>query len=199
MSTMKEAFDDIYRNDRWGNGSGPGSDPAQARPFLDYLNTVTGAKFVNSFLDVGCGDGQLVSSGRFDPAFMHGYIGVDVSEEALKRFRSRTHLPCVQMNASDAVWRFDFALIKDVLQHLPNMECLRLLQAVSQCKTVWVINDRPDVVELTECEAGGYRPIDPRMLVPEFRIRGQYQIAGFHKVLWEWSPPSGNAPTGRQA
>lgn len=180
---LQETFDDIYRNDRWGNGSGPGSRLSGATEFLSDLNAVIAPCRGVRFLDVGCGDGQIARG-----IDAHRYLGVDVSEEAITRFKKSTNHPCVRMNAADAEWHFDFALIKDVLQHLPMEECRRLLRAVRHCGTVWVINDRPDDIRVPDCDPGGYRPIDPRFLVPEFQVHGQYTIAGFHKVLWEWRP-----------
>ena len=185
MSNLSEVFDDIYRHDRWGNGSGPGSNPKETREFYDYCRTIKDAKFVRSALDIGCGDGQSVMPLG---AYEQEYLGVDVSSEAISRFRSNARRACVQMNAADAVWYFDFVLIKDVLQHLPTDECRRMLNAVSKCQTVWVINDAPATFECGDCEPGGYRPIDPRYLQDGFRLRGQYMIAGFQKALWEWSP-----------
>jgi len=189
---LQETFDDIYRNDRWGNGSGPGSRLSGATEFLSDLNAVIAPCRGVRFLDVGCGDGQIARGIE-----ARTYLGVDVSEEAIARFKKSTANPCVRMNAADAEWHFDFVLIKDVLQHLPLEECRRLLRAVRHCGTVWVINDRPDDIRVPDCDPGGYRPIDPRFLVPEFRVRSQYTIAGFHKVLWEWTPSAGEAPTER--
>lgn len=189
---LQETFDDIYRNDRWGGGSGPGSRLSGAMDFLADLNAASSPRQYVTLLDVGCGDGQIARG-----IDAHRYLGVDVSEEAIARFKKSTNHPCVRMNAADAEWHFDFALIKDVLQHLPIEECRRLLRAVRHCGTVWVLNDRPDDIRVPDCDPGGYRPIDPSFLVPEFRVRGQYTIAGFHKVLWEWRPNEGEAPTER--
>lgn len=191
MSNLSEVFDDIYRHDRWGNGSGPGSKPISAITFLKDLTAFTKGK---TALDVGCGDGRLAGCWA---EYAASYLGVDVSAESITLFRKSSQHPCVQMNVADAVWHFDFALIKDVLQHLPLEECSRLLRAVRNCGTVWVINDQPDGIRVPDCDPGGYRPIDPRFLVPEFRVRSQYTIAGFHKVLWEWTPSAGEAPTER--
>jgi len=194
MSHLSEVFDDIYRNDRWGNGSGPGSDRRSAEKVISDVNDCLADSYSKSMLDIGCGDGQLAR--WFRPAV---YLGVDVSGEALKAFRRNTIAgeSLVQMNAADAVWHFDFVLIKDVLQHLPLEECQRLLRSVRHCGKVWVINDCPSKTTLSDCKAGDYRPIDPRVFVPEFRVRGQYLVARFHKTLWEWAPSEGEAPTER--
>lgn len=97
MSHLSEVFDDIYRNDRWGNGSGPGSKPISAITFLKDLTAFTKGK---TALDVGCGDGRLAGCWA---AFAASYLGVDVSAESIKLFHTSLQYPCVHMNAADAV------------------------------------------------------------------------------------------------
>ena len=190
MST-KEAFDRIYETNGWGGGSGPGSQPAAALDLIDALNTYSNPK--GSFLDIGCGDGRIASR-----LTAWHYLGVDVSERAIVEFQKNTRRPCVCMDAADGKWRFDYVLIKDVLQHLPREHCQRLLRAVEACETVLVVNDVPGVGCPEECQTGGYRPIDPVALDPRFRKVREFEVAGFRKGLWErkvWSRPAGQQST----
>lgn len=197
MSNLSEVFDDIYRNDRWGNGSGPGSQIEVAHGIVNYVNESIIRNDCDSLLDIGCGDGQLSSHLQVE-----NYLGVDVSMEALNRFRSRSTKPTVCMDAEMGRWIFDAVLIKDVLQHMPFESCRKLLLAVSQCRRIWVINDTPEAngvqyLRVQDCSVGSYRPIDPTVLIPEFQKRKVFLVRGFVKTLWEWTPSEGEAPTER--
>ena len=197
MSNLSEVFDDIYRHDRWGNGSGPGSQIEVARGVVDYVNESIIRHDCKALLDIGCGDGQLASH-----LVVTNYLGVDVSMEALNRFRSRTSKPTVCMDAEMGRWNFDAVLIKDVLQHLPFEACRKLLLSVSKCQRIWVINDTPEAgwvqpLSVQDCTAGSYRPIDPSVLIRGFQKRKVFLVRGFVKTLWEWTPNAGEAPIGR--
>lgn len=64
----KEVFTEIYRSKVWGDGSGGGSAPDVARPYIDfvskYLMEVRLCKLAwetPRVLDIGCGDGVVAS------------------------------------------------------------------------------------------------------------------------------------------
>ena len=64
----EEVFQSIYENGVWGIGkddaefigsSGSGSDPANALPYLEYLQHFFKEHNIKSVVDLGCGDWQL--------------------------------------------------------------------------------------------------------------------------------------------
>ena len=57
-----EAFIEIYDKDLWGNGSGPGSTPENAEPYLKLLQTYLDSSDIHSIFDLGCGDWRLMST-----------------------------------------------------------------------------------------------------------------------------------------
>lgn len=119
--TTGQVFDNIYRNSIWGFQSGPGSDPAKAQPWIDTVNEMLARENIVSVLDIGCGDWRLGEQYNLEGK---KYIGVDVSDEALKIARAKAKHGAVFMHNDAATMEIegtvDLILIKDVLQHLPN-------------------------------------------------------------------------------
>jgi 2-polyprenyl-3-methyl-5-hydroxy-6-metoxy-1,4-benzoquinol methylase len=85
-NTLQNIFDDIYREDRWKGGSGPGSNTANTTEYVSYLNDLLRSLNVKSFLDVGCGDWQLGQ--RIDFTGIR-YKGIDVSKNAVITAKSK--------------------------------------------------------------------------------------------------------------
>jgi len=83
---------------------------------LDFLRTVP----VSSFLEVGCGAGDLLvaMAGR-------GYrgLGIDISAEALASARSRIQNPQVtveQCDVAEVNGSFDVVIASEVLEHVAD-------------------------------------------------------------------------------
>jgi SAM-dependent methyltransferase len=156
-NTLQNIFDDIYREDRWKGGSGPGSNIATTTEYVSYLNDLLRSLNVKSFLDVGCGDWQL--GARIDFTGIR-YKGIDVSKNAVIAAKSKapegTDISNQQINEINE--SFDFVHIKDVLQHLPLIECDKILGYASKNKYVLVVNDHCE--KNLDIEAGQHRPLN---------------------------------------
>jgi hypothetical protein len=129
--TRGAVFSRIYRTNGW-NGresrSGPGSGRAATRKVAAWLDLLLQEYRVRSLLNIGCGDDLWVPT---HPA----YLGIDVAPEAVSR-ASRFH-PDRNYEVRDAVdglppGEWDAVLIRDVLQHLPLEDGLRLLDNVME-------------------------------------------------------------------
>jgi len=103
---------------RAGGNSGPGSYGALARFKAGVINAFVADNGVASVLDMGCGDGNLLSMLQ-----VPDYIGVDVSLTALAccvtRFPRYRFVP---FDAVDAVAPAELALCIDVIFHLVEDE-----------------------------------------------------------------------------
>lgn len=154
---LRDIFDDIYANDRWNGGSGPGSAPAHTREYVEFFNRLLWSDRVHSVLDVGCGDWQL---GQQFNLMGVRYKGIDVSQEAVSRAHMRaprgTDISVCDVANVDEV--FDLVHIKDVFQHLPFDEVRRILEACKRHGLVLVTNEHPAAD--FDIQAGQYRPID---------------------------------------
>jgi len=99
---------------RAGGNSGAGSGGVLLRYKAAVINGFIAANAVGSVLDLGCGDGRLLSLLRTP-----SYIGVDVSPTALAcciaRFRQHRFLPFDALDGEPAA---ELALSIDVIFHL---------------------------------------------------------------------------------
>ena len=165
-----DVFSDVYERDLWNGGSGPGSAPentVEYRDFLSgYLDVLRALTTDGRVVDLGCGDwriGELMDWSGVD------YVGVDVVPEVVEANRRRDTPDNVSFVCLDALVddlpEGDVLVVKDVLQHWPNADVLRLLDAAEERFTFTVVtNDvssksHPAKVN-SDIALGDWRPID---------------------------------------
>ena len=177
MNTLQNIFDDIYEHNKWNGGSGPGSNKSNTIEYVSYLNDLIRSLNVKSFLDVGCGDWQLAEQLDFTGI---RYKGIDVSKNAVIAAKSKapdgtdiSNQEIHEINES-----FDFVHIKDVLQHLPLIECDKILGYASKNKYVLVVNDHSE--SNGDIDAGQHRPINV-LFWPNSKLLRMFNIGGFNK------------------
>jgi SAM-dependent methyltransferase len=99
---------------RRGGNSGAGSYGRLARFKAGFINAFSAANRITDVIDLGCGDGNLLSMLRVD-----AYTGVDVSPAILAdlsaRFQGHRFVPFDRIDAEQAA---DLALSVDVIFHL---------------------------------------------------------------------------------
>ena len=78
------AFADIYRLDRWSNGSGPGSAPSSTIEYRAFVARFMAENAVTSVTDLGCGDWQF--SRLMDWSGI-AYTGFDLVDFVVERNR----------------------------------------------------------------------------------------------------------------
>lgn len=159
----KKVFNKIYRNDIWGNGSGPGSRIENCKEYINFLQIFIQTNNIGTILDIGVGDGQVLSALEIDEV---EYTGLDVSNKALALAKQRNNRPNIKfINKDISTYNFgkvDLVICKDVLQHLPNETVLIVLRKIiNHSKYAIVVNDISPQEELlnTDIQIGGYRPI----------------------------------------
>lgn len=104
-------WDTRYRH---GGNSGAGSYGRLARFKAGFINAFVAANAVSDVIDLGCGDGNLLSMLSVD-----AYTGVDVSDTVLQRLSDRfPDHRFVPFAAVDRVAPADCALSVDVIFHL---------------------------------------------------------------------------------
>ena len=177
MNTLQNIFDDIYEHNKWNGGSGPGSNKSNTTEYVSYLNDLIRSLNVKSFLDVGCGDWQLAEQIDFTGI---RYKGIDVSKNAVIAAKSKapegtdiSNQEIHEINES-----FDFVHIKDVLQHLPLIECDKILGYASKSKYVLVVNDHCE--SNSDINAGQHRPLNV-LFWPNSKLLKMFNIGGFNK------------------
>src|SRR5687768_14802493 len=78
----RAAFEAIYRQDKWTNGSGPGSTPSSTIEYRAFLERFIRENNVRSVTDLGCGDWQF--SNLIDWSGLE-YTGFDVVDFLVHR------------------------------------------------------------------------------------------------------------------
>jgi succinate dehydrogenase flavin-adding protein (antitoxin of CptAB toxin-antitoxin module) len=146
MKPPKERFTEIYQKNRWGVGSGEGSDPIYSSDYLDFLNDLK--REYTRFLDLGCGDWQLYQGFNWGASV---YLGVDVfiSDDLLKNSRENvTFKECDITNSSElssliSDFNPDVILVKDVMQHMSDEELKSLCATLrlSDWQILVAVND----------------------------------------------------------
>lgn len=122
-----QVFSKIYSSNVWGKGSGIGSDPENAKPYLKLLQQYINDDRFHTIIDLGCGDWQIMQHINIpDNKIYHGYDVVNSVQQAnLNKFAKPNIQFYVIQNLADFKKKQvygDLLIVKDVLQHWPNKE-----------------------------------------------------------------------------
>lgn len=128
FTRARDAFNAIYQDKVWGCGSGIGSLPEYAAPYMQFLQQFIRNNTVKSVVDVGCGDWQFSRLISWDGVT---YQGFDVAESVIAENRRRFGKPGISFDVVsrlDDLPPSDLVVCKDVLQHLPINDVLAYLK-----------------------------------------------------------------------
>jgi len=137
-----EIFDRIYSEGAWGHDdqgrptSGAGSHEDEiVQPYVNAVSAFIAQREHNTVVDIGCGDFEV--GRRFLPLAKR-YIACDVSEVILQQNRSNFSAPNLEFQhlnlATDDLPPGDFALVRQVLQHLSNREIHSFVDRLHQSR-----------------------------------------------------------------
>lgn len=130
LPLARQAFHTIYKEQRWGDGSGPGSSPANTIEYRGFVERFMHANSIRRVTDLGCGDWQF--SHLIDWSQVE-YLGLDLVPEIIANNRSRFAAPNLrfeELTAIDDMPNGDLLLSKEVLQHLPNQMIIEYLAVI---------------------------------------------------------------------
>lgn len=182
MTGRTALFNDIYRNSKWGNGSGPGSGEVFTLAYRSFLSSFIRVKGIRSVLDIGCGDWQfskLIDWSRID------YHGIDVASDVIEANTEKyakanikfSHLDAVECDLPDA----DLVIIKDCLQHLSTENVQIILDKLKRYKNVLVIQDVKGRRVNGDCVDAGYRALDIRRAPFNLNAERVFSFGNNHK------------------
>jgi hypothetical protein len=148
----EEVFTEIYREEKWGAGTGPfcsgtGSlDESITRPYVaavcSYLRSFGGGK--PHVVDLGCGDFVV---GRQLVEDCGSYTGVDVVPELVQHHQASENDPRIRFQCLDIVRDElppgDVCIIRQVLQHLSNDQIVKILSKLRQYRAVIITEHYP--------------------------------------------------------
>lgn len=120
FGSLQLKFEEIYNQDVWTNGSGPGSLPKHTIEYRAFLSKFISENEIRTVSDLGCGDWQ--STRLMDWTGIH-YVGLDVVPWIVDRnnkiYRSET-IEFRHLTDLDQLPGGDLCICKEVFQHLPN-------------------------------------------------------------------------------
>lgn len=174
-------FSSIYETGEWDQGndvkgtSGSGSNPRNAKLYLEYLRDFLKSNQIKSVVDLGCGDWQL--SQLIDWKGIN-YVGIDVVDSVIKKNTQKFSDKNIVFIKADGIDyplpKADLLICKDVLQHLPFHDVLSIITQFSKFKYCLIIND-VDPQTLTcvnkDIPRGHYRLLD--LTQPPFSVKGK--------------------------
>ena len=184
VAAMRAAFEAIYRDDRWGNGSGPGSHPDSTIEYRAFLARFIEANAVQSVTDLGCGDWQF--SRLIDWSRTH-YVGLDVVPALIERNHGLYAAPGIEFHvfhSLDDLPGGDLLVAKEVLQHLPNDVVAEYLDAIAARYRLALLTDAIEPAAQANRDIGfaDWRPL--RLQSPPFNARGA--------VIFSYFPQAGS-------
>ena len=147
----KEAMDQVYKLKLWGSNSsefysGEGSHlPEIVDPYIEKVTS-----FLKSFekplivCDLGCGDFNI---GKELFPLTEKYFAIDIVEDLIEfnkeNFKAENlEFQCLNI-AEDELPNGDFAIIRQVLQHLSNTEIQTIVQKLSNFKYIIITEHLP--------------------------------------------------------
>ncbi len=125
VRTTEAAFSRIYQKNLWGYGSGPGSDPINAEPYISIVRNYALRQDINSIFDLGCGDFRVME--KIEIPETKVYYGFDVVKPVIDENVKKYQKPNVFFYHISSLEDFknqrgDLLLVKDVLHHLSNRD-----------------------------------------------------------------------------
>lgn len=140
-----DLFDAVYRERMWGGtlgqSSGWGSYGKHSSEYVDFVRDFIGRHNIQSILDVGCGDFQI--GVRICDAVSR-YIGADVSrfiiEQNATTFNDLSNVQFMALDVCvDPLPRVDLITIREVLQHLSNVDIALALNNIERSQAPFVL------------------------------------------------------------
>ena len=162
---LMNVFEEIYRDNAWGFGSGHGSLPAATKGYRNFLQEFLKQNDIKSVVDFGSGDWQFSKLMNWDGI---DYVGLEtvpsLTEQNTKLYGSSN----IKFAASPADYskmpKADLLIVKDVLQHLSRKEIDKFIaKALPRYKYALITcNFIPEDRLNHDIETGGFRALDIR-------------------------------------
>jgi len=162
---IKETFSNIYENNSWKSGSGPGSSPKITTEYRDFLTIVIQKYKIKTVLDYGCGDWKFSHLIPWNN-LVDTYTGVDVVDTVIEKNKLSFETDKIKFLSINDCWKWpcaDLIICKDVFQHLSNPIVTELLhQMIHHSSYMLITNDIyvDNEIVNSDCVIGKSRPLD---------------------------------------
>lgn len=159
-------FDEMYKRNLWGFGSGHGSLPRVTKSYRNLLENFIKENNIQTIVDLGCGDWQFSQQIDWSEA---SYLGLDIVDSLIRKNNTKFGGKNVRFEAAPKSFKqlpkADLLIVKDVLQHWPNKDVRDFLDAIkTRYKFVLTTNCIESELPVNEdIEMGGFRGLDIRI------------------------------------
>ena len=130
---MEKAFTEIYKKNKWGNGSGSGSNMTiDNQKYIELLESILNEYNIQTICDIGCGDWQF---SQFINWGNREYTGIDCVKsviDANKKQFDDNNIKFIHksLDSNYTPKGFDLIILKDVIQHWEDKDILSFLQPI---------------------------------------------------------------------
>ncbi len=147
--STKEVFTRIYEDSKWGGikgqyCSGSGSTESHASLYSEVVRAFIKDKKIHSVLDLGCGDFTVGAKIQMEGV---RYFGIDIVDDLIARNQREFGSAEVSFHCLDIVLDelpdAELCLIRQVLQHLSNVQIMEVLHKIKKYKYVLVTEHYP--------------------------------------------------------
>lgn len=163
----KEIFENIYKNNYWNGGSGPGSRLEYNTEYMKILQRLFVDLDIKSIVDIGCGDWQFSRYLNFGKI---NYIGLDVVEDVVKTNNKLFGKTNIQFKNIDIIQNIglientDLIILKDVVQHWPTKTIIKVVNELRiKTKYILLTNCCHQQTAMDDILIGEWRPLSHAM------------------------------------
>ena len=193
-------FDNIYKKNLWGAGSGYGSVAKNTIKYRELLQKIFYDDRYNSFVDFGCGDFQIMKLMKVPSN--KSYNGIDVVADVIEKNRKLygSQHPNYQFHHVDdlsalkggsELLKGDMLIVKDVLIHFPNKNIRYFIDNIlPNFKYALITNDYSKNAN-QDIKKGRFRAVD--LASPPFNLKNlevvlEYTGGGNKRVYFYTNP-----------
>jgi 2-polyprenyl-3-methyl-5-hydroxy-6-metoxy-1,4-benzoquinol methylase len=160
-TALTQVFERIYKEDTWTSGSGPGSQPSNVQPYIEYLSDFVINAPVRSILDIGCGDWSFTKTLNLTGV---EYLGLDIVDSVITKNRLLYGTDSIKFLTTSAtgykpLFTYDLIIIKDVMQHLSYKHCQQILNNINGGYRYLIITNDFTKTNI-DCGDGEWRPLN---------------------------------------
>jgi len=180
----KEVFTNIYDNNFWTNGSGPGSRLDTTIEYRTRIEHFIKTCKIQTIADICCGDMQFTKA-----IDLHGatYVGYDcvpsVIAENIKRYPVHKFVCCDVINQTDQIQPAELILVKDAIMHWPNTSIVETLpKLLKKCDWLILTNDCDQLTD-KDINLGEFRELNIERY-PLNQFKACFLLNYNHKDVW---------------
>lgn len=185
-----------------GEAQGSGSDPENAKNYLNILQEYFNDPRFNTIVDLGSGDWRLME--KINIPNNKIYEGFDIVKKVVdntnkKHSRENVHFYHIHSLEEMQNKKADLLIIKDVMHHWSNKNISYFINNIlPNFKYALITNDYDKNADNSDIKAGHFRPINIEIEpynIKNIELIAEYQSHGVIKRIYLYTQATGNNKT----